>query len=131
MTLPADSIYQNALRNFTRLRSSAAAAWTNKYKQDVLDRNQAFRPLNEAKPINIMNTRNDAAGRGMLQSTRTAEDITKVNNDFATQVAGVQRGFDSSQNTSTQQRDQLLASIKMQQEQARLDMIARRAAART
>jgi hypothetical protein len=125
-----DSIYQNALNNFKRLKASAWNTFNNTKNQNVLNRNQQFNTLNVEKPLKQKGIRDDFTGRGMLFSTRQAEDQNNYLKDWMDRQGAVTRNYDQSNNSNEQSRIQTIDSIKMQQEQARLDWIARRAAAR-
>lgn len=125
-----DSIYQNALNNFKRLSTSTWNTFKNQRTQNTLDRNQSLNTLNIEKPLKQEGIRNDASGRGMLFSTRQAEDQRNYLKDWLDRQSGVTRSFDKANYQNEQSKQQTLDSIAMQREQARLDWIARRAAAR-
>jgi hypothetical protein len=137
MALKKDSIYTAALNRFNRLRREANLATGEAVKQNVANRTLSMRPIQEQLTDSPGNSKyygrvvkNEAAGRGMLSSTGTQQNLTDAAKDLTQQKDTVNRGYYQANAQLATQKRQTLQGITDQQEAARLEQIRRNNAAR-
>jgi hypothetical protein len=137
MALKKDSIYTAALNRFNRLRAEANLTSSEADQQNKQLRNLQYRPIDQQLNDSPGNSRyygrvvkNEAAGRGMLSSTGTQQNLTDAVTDLTQQKDTVSRNYDQSYSQLATQKRQAIQGINDQAEAARLEQIRRNNAAR-
>ena len=125
-----DSIYQNAMRNFLKLRNSSYDIWKQGGTQDSLDRNLQVQGLDRQKPIDLQNIRNEAAGRGMVQSSGYVQNDSNYVAQEQQKRDELMRQYARRSQEQLTARNTTFDSIDSQREQAKIDWYARLAAGR-
>lgn len=135
--LKKDSIYLAALNRFNRLRAEANLATGEAIKQNIANRNLQMRPIDEQLTDSAGNSkyygrvvRNEAAGRGMLSSSGTQQNLTDAAKSLQLAKDTANRSYYQANAQLATNKRQTLQGIADQQEAARLEQIRRNNAAR-
>jgi hypothetical protein len=121
-----DSIYQNALRNFQKVKKSSNAAYWNERRQNQADLKIQNSGINRTKDEDLQNIRNNFGGRGMVRSSGFLQGNNQYLGMLAQKLAETRRGFDRAENTNLLRKQSTVDAANMQEEQAKLDAIRRR-----
>lgn len=125
MALAKDSIYNKALARFNRLRSEANLAASEANSQNKKLRNLQYRPIDEQLTDSPNNNRfygrvvnDEAAGRGMLSSSGTQQNITDAARALQQSRDQVTRDYEQSYSQLKTGKRQALQGVSDQQEAA-------------
>jgi uncharacterized phage infection (PIP) family protein YhgE len=125
MALAKDSIYNKALSRFNRLRGEANLAASEANSQNKKLRNLQYRPIDEQLTDSPRNSRyygrvvnSDAAGRGMLSSSGTQQNITDAARALQQSRDQVTRDYEQSYSQLKTGKRQALQGVSDQQEAA-------------
>lgn len=126
--LAGDTTYQQQLAEFNQEKQAYNQNYTNTKDQIGQNFNSTQRSMNNQANLDRMNQQYDFAGRGVLSSGAYATALDQYNTQFQNNIANLVQGENQQNTTNNTNLNNFLRQLTLQQDAAKQDAIARRAA---